>query len=186
MAMQRRHRKKLPMIWLMTDERVDESALLAAVARLPKRRAGIIFRHYSTIASRRRALFDRIARIARSRRLVLMLGGTAIQAQAWGADGWHGRDRRRAAKPLLHSRPVHDRREMVQAAHFSADFILLSPLFPTRSHPGSPILGRKGFAALARLAPMPVIALGGVRAAHQGMLTGIGASGWAAIDGLSL
>ena len=184
--MQRRHRKKLPMIWLMTDERVGEPALLAAIARLPRGKAGIIFRHYRTIASERRTLFHRIARIARSRRLVLMLGGTAMQAQAWRADGWHGRDGRRGGKRLLHSRPVHDRREMVEAAHSGADLILLSPLFPTRSHPGSSILGRAGFAALAQLAPMPVIALGGVRAAHRGMLAGIGASGWAAIDGLSV
>ncbi|KXU33225.1 thiamine phosphate synthase [Sphingobium sp. 22B] len=185
MAMQRRHRKKLPTIWLMTDERIGEPALLAAVARLPKGKAGVIFRHYRTAAAERHALFDRIARIARRRRLVLMLGGTAAQAQAWRADGWHGRDRRRAGKALLHSRPVHDGREMAEAVRWGANIVLLSPLFPTRSHPGSPLLGRAGFAALARLAPMPVIALGGVNAAHRHMLKAIGASGWAAIDGLS-
>ncbi|BAI94846.1 thiamine phosphate synthase [Sphingobium sp. TA15] len=186
MAMQRRHRKKLPTIWLMTDERVGESALLAAIDRLPKGRAGVIFRHYRTAAAERRALFDRVARMARRRRLVLMLGGTAAQARAWRADGWHGRDRRRDGKTLLHSRPVHDKRQMAEAARAGADFVFLSPLFPTRSHPGSLVLGRAGFAALARLAPMPVIALGGVRAAHRHMLAGMGASGWGAIDGLSV
>jgi thiamine-phosphate pyrophosphorylase len=40
-------------------------------------------------------------------------------------------------------------------------------------------------AALARLAKAPVIALGGVRAKHRHMLRGIGAVGWAAIDGLT-
>src|SRR3546814_9381748 len=81
MAMQRRYRKKLPTIWLMTDERIGESALLAAIDRLPKGRAGVIFRHYRTAAAERRALFDRVARMARRRRLVLMLGGTAAQAR---------------------------------------------------------------------------------------------------------
>src|SRR3546814_17039561 len=80
--------------------------------------------------------------MARRRRLVLMLGGTAAQARAWRADGWHGRDRRLGGKMLLHSRPVHDKRQMAEAARAGADFVFLSPLFPTRSHPGSLLLGR--------------------------------------------
>jgi len=184
--MPRRHRKKLPMIWLMTDERVEEAALLAAVARLPMGQAGVIFRHYRTAAVDRRALFDRVARIARGRRLMLVLGGTSRQAQGWRADGWHGRDRRVAGKTLLHSVPAHDGREMVAALRGGADLVFLSPLFPTRSHPDARAMGRARFAALARLADGPVIAMGGVRAAHRPMLRGIGAAGWAAIDGLSV
>ncbi|WP_176592295.1 thiamine phosphate synthase [Sphingobium sp. EM0848] len=182
--MKPRHRKKLPAIWLLTDERVAKEALLAAARRLPKGEAGIVLRHYRTPTTERRALFDRLAAIARRRRLTLMLGGTAAQAAAWGAAGWHGRDGRRAMRPLLHSAPVHDAQELRAAERGRADFIFLSPLFPTRSHPGARTLGRVRFAALARRADMDVIALGGVRAVHRPMLTGIGASGWAAIDGL--
>ncbi|PJG48093.1 thiamine phosphate synthase [Sphingobium sp. LB126] len=184
--MKARHRKKLPTIWLMTDERVGEEALLAAARRLPKGRAGIVLRHYGTDGVGRRALFDRLASIARRRRLTLMLGGTAAEAAALRADGWHGRDRRRSPRPLLRSMPVHDRRELQAALQGGADFIFVSPLFPTRSHPGKKWLGQAGFAALARLSPVPVMALGGVRATHRQMLKGIGAFGWAAIDGLSI
>src|SRR3546814_5784962 len=112
MAMQRRYRKKLPTIWLMTDERIGESALLAAVDRLPKGRAGVIFRHYRTAAAERRALFDRVARMARRRRLVMMLGGTAAQARAWRADGRHGRDRRLGGKKIGRA---HDRTPVTYA-----------------------------------------------------------------------
>lgn len=182
--MQRRHRK-LPMIWLMTDERVGDAALLAAAARLPAGKAGILFRHYHTPQAERRALFDRVARIARARRLVLMLGGTAAQAQGWRADGWHGRGRRGGGQALLHSMPVHDARELVAALRGGADLIFLSPLFPTRSHPGARTLGPTRFAALARLSSVPVIALGGVRPQHARRVKAMGASGWAAIDGLS-
>lgn len=170
----------------MTDERVDEGALLTSVRRLPKGRAGVVFRHYRTPKLLRRVLFGKVARIARERRLTLMLGGIAAEAQAWGADGWHGRDPRRRGKALLHSAPAHDRREMIAAKRGGADLLFLSPLFPTRSHPGVRTLGRLRFAALARLAKRPVIALGGVRVMHRSMLRGIGASGWAAIDGLSI
>lgn len=184
--MSHRHRKKrpspLPAIWLMTDERVEATALLAAAGRLPKGRAGIVFRHYRTAPAARLALFEALRVIARRRRLLLLLAGDARLAAAWRADGVHG-DARRMARPLIRSRAVHDRQQAVAAK--DADFCFVSPLFPTRSHPGVAALGRVRFAALARQVEAPVMALGGVNAAHRHMLAGIGADGWAAIDGLA-
>lgn len=168
----------------MTDERVDNAALLAAIARLPKGAAGVIFRHYRTTPNARRALFDAIRVIARRRRLLLLLAGDAATAMAWKADGWHGRMGRATARPMFHSAPAHDAAEIIVARRNRADLILLSPLFPTRSHPGASHLGRVRFAALARQATMPVMALGGVNRGHRHMLRSIGADGWAAIDGL--
>ncbi|MEJ7927020.1 thiamine phosphate synthase [Sphingobium sp. AN641] len=183
--MTRRHRKNPPGLWLMTDERVDEARLLAAVARLPRGRAGIVFRHYATPARERRALYDKVASLARRRRLILMLGGSARDAVAWRADGWHGRDHRRGAWHLLYSRGVHDARELVAAQRSNAMMIFLSPLFATQSHPGAVALGRVRFAALAISATMPVMALGGVSGRHRHRLSGIGAAGWGAIDALT-
>ncbi|MBZ9646559.1 thiamine phosphate synthase [Sphingobium sp. 3R8] len=180
-----RHRKKRPALWLMTDERVAPAALLAAAARLPKGGGGIVFRHYRTDPAARRALFAALQAIARRRRLVLMLAGPVRDAVAWRADGAHGRDARRAARPLLRSRAVHDGREAVAARRAGADLCFVSPLFPTRSHVGGRALGRVRFAALARQVDVPVMALGGVRRGHRPMLRGIGADGWAAIDGLT-
>lgn len=181
-----RYAKNPPSIWLMTDERIAPEALLASVARLPAGKAGIVFRHYRSAPSERRALFDRVAAAARRRRLVLLLAGSAKQAAGWKADGWHGGSPRPAGagRVLLHSMAVHDAREMKAAARAGANLIFLSPLFPTRSHPGARALGRTRFAALANRVGMPVIALGGVRAEHRRILRGIGAVGWAAIDGL--
>jgi thiamine-phosphate pyrophosphorylase len=73
----------------------------------------------------------------------------------------------------------------VQAAA-RADLLFLSPLFPTRSHPGARILGRVRFAALARKAGMPVIALGGIGRHEVRGLATLGAAGWAAIDALTV
>ena len=181
--MHARHRKKLPGLWLMTDERVGDAQLLVAAARLPCGQAGIVFRHYRTAPVKRRALFEALRAVARRRRLLLLLAGDARTAAAWRADGWHGRDGSKNFHRLIHSLAAHDRREV--AAARSADLVFLSPLFPTRSHFGAEALGRVGFSLLARQAKAPVMALGGVRAKHRHMLRGIGAAGWAAIDGLT-
>lgn len=179
-----RHRKNLPAIWLMTDERVPDAALLRTAARLPRGRAGIVFRHYHMPSDARRVLFEHIRAIARRRRLVLVLAGNMRLATAWKADGWHGPDARRATWPLLHSMAAHDAREVRRADRAGADLLFLSPLFPTRSHPGVRALGRIRFAALARSAPIPVMALGGVRPIAAARLRPLGAAGYGAIDGL--
>jgi thiamine-phosphate pyrophosphorylase len=134
-------------------------------------------------------LFVQVARIARRRGLRLLLAGDAALAQAWAADGHHGPGPRPlgagpARTPWLHSAPVHDARQLRAAIRAGADAVLVSPLFATRSHPGVRPLGPVRFAALARLAPVPVIALGGVKPRHAGLIRRLGAAGFAAIDGL--
>lgn len=160
----------------MTDERLGDD-LWRAISRLP-RGGGIVFRHYRTPAAERRRLFERVRGVARRRRLVLVLAGPQRQAIAWGADGAHGRSPHlRAARLLLRTAPAHDARELAQAAR--ADLVFVSPIFATRSHAGARCLGPHRFAALARRAHQPVIALGGMDAAKARRVR---AYGWAAID----
>jgi len=182
-------RPRIPPVWLMTDERVPTAALLRAAARLP-RGSAIILRHYERAEPARRALFEQLRSIARRRACRLLLAGDPAQAYLWGADGHHGRTpapirTSRTGRHWLHSMPVHDANELAAAIDAGADAILLSPLFATRSHPGAPALGPARFAALARRAPMPVIALGGVRPRHARLIRRLGAAGYAAIDGLT-
>jgi thiamine-phosphate pyrophosphorylase len=59
---------------------------------------------------------------------------------------------------------------------------MLSPVFPTRSHPGGETLGIARFYELAALSEIPVIALGGMTAERARALDW---PRWAAIDGLS-
>jgi len=184
--MRRRHPRsgsltQLPSLWLMTDERQGD-ALWRALDALP-RGSGIIFRHYSLPAAARRALFDRVRRIAGRRGLTLLLAGPPSRAAAWGADGAHGRFSRVGAGTMLLSAPVHHAAELRAARH--ADLVFVSPVFPTRSHPGGKTLGLRGFAALLAKADMPVVALGGIDARRGQRLIAMGAYGWAGIDGLT-
>jgi thiamine-phosphate pyrophosphorylase len=125
----------------MTDERMGEG-LWPALQRLPKG-AGVIFRHYVTPPAERRALYDRVRSVAKRRRLMLLLAGSPRVAVGWRADGAHGRSpHRRTSRRLIRTAPAHSARELHAARH--ADLALVSPVFPTRSHPGSKALGPAG------------------------------------------
>lgn len=56
----------------------------------------------------------------------------------------------------------HDAAELARAAELGVDFVTLSPLRPTASHPGAPALGWGRFAVLVETCALPVYALGGV------------------------
>lgn len=182
---QNRLSSRWPTIWLLTDERISQDALMAAIARLP-RGSGVIVRHYSLAPAPRRQLFRMVHAQARRRAIRVLLAGTEALARAWGADGVHGpRSPRRAAPPgWLRSMAVHDLPELRCAHAARAGQILLSPLFATRSHPGAGALGTQRFGAIARWSKLPVIALGGMTRHRFVRAAALGASGWAAIDGL--
>jgi thiamine-phosphate pyrophosphorylase len=164
-------RQPLPRLWLMTDERQGE-ALWAALERLPKG-AGVVFRHYGVGRGERRRLFERIRRIARRRRLLLLVGGGGMRG-----DGVH------AGRGVgLRSASAHNLREVKSAERSGASLVFLSPVFPTRSHPGSRPLGPVRFGLAARQARIPVIGLGGMDARKARRLPHN--YGWAGIDAWS-
>lgn len=171
-----RPRHPLPRTWLLTDERQGD-ALWTALRRLP-RGSGVIVRHYSLNDTARAALFKRIRAIARSRGLTLLLSGSPEQGRLWGADGSYAGSPEGKASLV----GVHGLKEIRQAERGGAAMVMLSPLFPTRSHLNARSLGIPRFAALARATRLPVIALGGVDARHAPLLERIGAYGWAGID----
>lgn len=168
--MPRRH--PLPRLWLMTDERMGE-ALWEALERLP-RGSGVVFRHYGLPLAERRALFARVLKVARRRRLVLVRAGRARMRGEAGVHGVRGDG--------LHTAPTHNRREAIAAIRAGADALFVSPAFPTRSHPGARALGRSRFGMLVRGLDVPVIALGGMDARRAASLRPFGVHGWAAID----
>ena len=57
----------------------------------------------------------------------------------------------------------HNMEELQRAAALELDFALLSPVLPTKSHPGAAHLGWEQFAKLAASSAIPVYALGGLQ-----------------------
>lgn len=174
--------KTLPALWLISDARND-AVLERALAALP-RGSGLIYRHYHLEGSARLARFRALRRAAKARGHRIVLSDSALTAREWGADGIYGSPRalwpRRAG--LIHLATAHDLAELGLAARLGADAALLSPVFPTASHPGGTVLGAVRFRLLAGRSKLPVIALGGMNANRARAL---GWSRWAAIDGLS-
>lgn len=169
--------KRVPRRVLLSDARND-AGLERAIARLGRGDA-LVFRHYHLDRAPRHARFTTLARLAR-RRGVTVIG--ARVPRMWHVDGVYGAATEVAGSLGLRLATAHSLQEIAAAARAGADAILLSPVYPTRSHPGGKVLGPVRFLMLARRSPLPVIALGGMtraRAAH------LPVHGWAAIDGLA-
>ncbi|RFC33225.1 MAG: 8-oxo-dGTP diphosphatase [Candidatus Nitrotoga sp. SPKER] len=84
-----------------------------------------------------------------------------------GADGVHLNSIQLAA---CTSRPnftwcaasCHNAEELERANNLGLDFVVLSPVLPTRSHPGATHLGWQSFTSIAANSAIPVYALGGL------------------------
>jgi len=89
-------------------------------------------------------------------------------AERCAADGIHlkaaqlGAVRERPAFPLVGA-SCHDAPELRLAAALGADLVVLGPVAPTLTHPGSATMGWSAFEHLAHGYELPVYALGGMR-----------------------
>ena len=151
----------MPPLWVFTDrDRLpDPRAVLAA---LPKGLCGVVLRPGSADP----VLAKGVARLCRQRRFVLAVAGQPRLAARLGAcqhasRGWS----RRPAGCGVVTASAHDRGELARARMTGALAVFLSPVFATASHPGAGSLGVVRWAALARLAGAPVLALGGINGA---------------------
>jgi thiamine-phosphate pyrophosphorylase len=157
-------RGALPTLWLFTDPaRMPDLPVL--IRGLPPGLCGVVFRHDG--APGRAALAAAIAKLCRGRRIALVLAGDITLASRLRAGihlrggRWPGRARLPAGWIVTAS--VHSAAELSQSRRAGARILFISPVFPTRSHPGAAGLGPHRFRALARLAaPAKAYALGGV------------------------
>lgn len=171
----------LPEIWLISDARNDAS-LNDALMRLPMG-SGFVFRHYHLDAADRRKRFEQVRRVARRRGHVVALADTPARARHWGADAVYGAPAAvSGGHGLLRIATVHSLRELAQAHRAEADLVMISPVFPTRSHPGADVLGVVRARLLAWHALVPVVMLGGMNVDRA---LQVEPHGWAAIDGLA-
>jgi thiamine-phosphate pyrophosphorylase len=122
----------------------------------------------------------------------LTLHGEPKLARLAGAGGVHlpaGGDPA-AARALLGADKlvgvsIHTVSEAEAIDPHAADYALAGPAFETPSKPGyGPEIGRKGLAEIARAAPVPVLAIGGINAARVGEVMAAGCFGVAVMGGV--
>lgn len=113
-------------------------------------------------------LAQRVVSLAHTYGARVLVNGDVTVAKNSGADGIHLQANQFMASSTrpttaLFGASCHNREELLKAAELNADFVVLSPVLPTPSHPGEPTVGWEHFAELCRGLPMPVYALGGMR-----------------------
>jgi 8-oxo-dGTP diphosphatase len=121
----------------------------------------------------------------------LLLNAEVALVAELGAEGVHltsARLRGLSARPLgdeyLVGASCHTRQEVRHAGALGLDFIVVSPVQQTASHPDACLLGFDGLQQLTEQASLPVYALGGMQLADLGTAFRHGAQGIAAINGL--
>ncbi len=167
-----------PLLTLITDTgRYSGEPFFAACDQaLAKGVDAILVREKELTSARLLALASRLRDITRSHQARLIIHTQADIAHAVDADGVHVASDDISTIPAIRSwlnKPemsisasCHNTEELAQAQQSGADFAMLSPVFPTGSHPGAPSLGVDAFQRLAAQADIPIIALGGITSAN--------------------
>lgn len=177
-------RVKLPALILITDSsRYSEELLFAALEpALTHGVDAVLLREKALTSAKLLALASRLRERTTAFGAALYIHTQADIANAVDADGVHVGSGDMTNIPAIRrwlndpektvSVSCHTAQELRLAEHYGADFVFLSPVFPTQSHPGSPHLSVKGFNTMASMTKLPVIALGGIDSSNCGELKG--------------
>jgi thiamine-phosphate pyrophosphorylase len=186
-ALNAKAKSGLPPLVLMTDdERLPDP--MAAARALP-RGSMVVVR--ARQASHRAKLAIELRVVARARGLVMLIANDAALAGRIRAGGIHlSESQARMAAHWRSLRPnwlitaaAHSMPAAARALSHGANAVMLSPVFPTQSHPDRGALGAVRARLIARQMPRPVYALGGIDALSSGQLSGF--AGLAAIGALA-
>ncbi len=180
---------QLPSRYLITPEPVDGDSFLQALRRALGGGISLVQLRARTLGDADyAALARRVIALCRAEGARVLLNRDAGLAMELGADGVH-LDSRRLMDASFREVPAdrllaascHNRREVEQANRLGVDFMVISPVLPTPSHPGATPLGWEGFRTLSGLAAAPAYALGGMTPGHLDQARESGAQGIAAI-----
>jgi 8-oxo-dGTP diphosphatase len=180
---------RLPAQLLITPDPAEVPDTLGWVAaRLARGLRLVLLRAPSLNAAAYRALAVRVLDLCRQHGAGLLLHGHSELLRELDVAGVHVDSR---SLMQLHERPVstskwfsassHNQAELALASALGADFVTLSPVKETPSHPGMAGMGWDEFARLARSATLPVYALGGLSAGDVKEAWAAGAQGVAGI-----
>jgi len=130
-----------------------------------------------------------LVKFAAERGMTIMLNADAECVNAIEGAGLHLTSRRLlglSSRPIVEGRwlsaSCHNSEELAHAERIGVDFVFLSPVLETPSHPGAEILGWEKLESLVTKANIPVYALGGMKKADVGQAQQVGCQGVAGIS----
>ncbi len=173
-------------VFLTDDDRVADP--VAVVGTLPP---GSVVIARSRAANRVPKLVAALRPICRARGVFLLAATDIRAARALDVDGVHLSEVavRRAGRSMLSfptnwlvTAAAHSPAAVKCAARLGADIVLISPVFPTDSHPGATTLGVYGYRRLAQLVPDRACPLGGITPQTLKRLYGAPVAAVAGID----
>ena len=180
----------LPTEYLITGEEPDDERFASLLERALREDS-------IRLVQLRAKSLDDTAYVARAERALklcreygakLLLNGEPTLLDQVDADGIHltsarlmQLDRRPIAQNKWLSASTHDQKQLSQAAVLGCDFVTLSPLRTTPSHPEVAPMGWHDFQQLVERAGMPVFALGGMTRFDANHARAVGAQGIASI-----
>jgi len=180
----------LPTEYLITGEESDDERFASLLERALREDS-------IRLVQLRAKSLDDAAYVARAERALklcreygakLLLNGEPTLLDQVDADGIHltsarlmQLDRRPIAENKWLSASTHDQKQLSQAAVLGCDFVTLSPLRTTPSHPEVAPMGWHDFQQLVERAGMPVFALGGMTRFDANHARAVGAQGIASI-----
>lgn len=184
---------RLPERYLISPDDLDPLALLGGIqAALEQGVALLQLRTPQLSAEQYRALAADALGLCAGR-AQLMLKGPLQWLEDFPAAGWHLtaaqlRELAQGARPLPGDRwlaaSCHSAEELAMASQLGVDFVTLSPLQSTLSHPGAPALGWARVVELIQGVNLPVYLLGGLGPTDIPQAWQAGAQGVAGIRGL--
>ena len=163
---------QLPSVYLITQPQVaDSGQFLENLGLALEHGIRLLqFRVFGLEKTRHRLLAQRSLDLCREYDARMLVNHDVQLAKELDAQGVHLNrrqlqtlDRRPLADEKLVSASCHSLAELHQAQALGADFAVLSPVLPTRSHPAADLLGWDGFAEMVDGINIPVYALGGMR-----------------------
>ncbi len=163
-----------PSLTLITDSRryPEEMFLDTLHVALKCGVDAVLLREKGMSSAKLLAFASRLREVTSTYNAALYIHTQADVARAVGAEGVHVSAGDIINMPAIEgwlnnpektvSASCHSLEEMRLAEEHGADFLFLSPLFPTASHPGAAHLGASRFLDMASQCRLPVIALGGI------------------------
>jgi thiamine-phosphate pyrophosphorylase len=180
--------KNLPPLIFLTERNRFEN-IFTTLNSIPEQTL-VIIRDYDLGYSERLEYCKKIVEICKARGIKILIGKDPDLAQQVNADGIHIPEKllpnlkqwKRKKSNWLFTTSCHSKSSLKNIDLDIVDAILLSPVFPTKSHPDAEVLGPDRFKNIAASSKISIYALGGINKNNVKNFQGTKVVGFAGIE----